>query len=38
MALHTTEKTRQTPNGVHLWLLVWKAFDSLAALAYESTS
>ena len=24
MTLHSTEKTRQTLTGVHLWLLVWK--------------
>jgi MarR family transcriptional regulator, 2-MHQ and catechol-resistance regulon repressor len=34
--LETTEKPRQKLAGVHLWLLLWKAYDSLAAHAYES--
>jgi MarR family 2-MHQ and catechol resistance regulon transcriptional repressor len=34
--LETTEKPRQKLAGVHLWLLLWKAYDSLAAYAYES--
>jgi MarR family 2-MHQ and catechol resistance regulon transcriptional repressor len=34
--LEITEKPRQTLTGVHLWLLLWKAYDSLAAYAYES--
>ena len=34
--METTEKTRQKLTGVHLWLLLWKAYDSLAAYAHES--
>jgi MarR family 2-MHQ and catechol resistance regulon transcriptional repressor len=35
-ALETTEKTGQKLTGVHLWLLLWKAYDALAAYAHES--
>ena len=34
--METAEKTRQRLSGVHLWLLLWKAYDSLAAYAHES--
>lgn len=34
--METTEKPRQRLAGVHLWLVLWKAYDSLAAYAHEN--
>lgn len=34
--METTEKPRQRLTGVHLWLLLWKAYDALEAYAHES--
>ena len=34
--MEITEKSRQKLTGVHLWLLLWKAYDALAAYAHES--
>jgi len=31
-----TEKRAQSLHGVHLWLVLWKAFDALQAHAFES--
>lgn len=34
--METIEKRAQSLRGVHLWLVLWKAFDALQAHAFQS--
>ncbi len=34
--MEDTEKRAQSLRGVHLWLVLWKAFDALQAHAFQS--